>query len=1051
MKKHNILGFSIILSFLFLLPPSGTFASYQGGKNIKNKKPRLNKTMDNPAQSVMDINNITCWVGQEGFHDWVVGGGSWNGSFPAGSNLGVIFSEGLVWGGQVHDGSTPVVRVDGNTYLSGTKAITRLYRVRPDYKTGDLTKDAAAFFSKSMGAVTTSDIQALRDQYAKDWKEWPADKGAPYDDVNGDGTYEPDTDIPGIPGAAQTLFIKYDDSNSPTAYGSPPIGLEVRETYWAYSYSGALGNVIYKKVDFVYKGTANSAANSEIDSLYIVQWVDPDVGNYNDDFAGCDTTLNLGYAYSSGTVDADYSGLGFTPAVGYDFQQGVSVKTGVSTDSAMFDLKWRHGYKYVNVKPMSSFIYFAAGGTWGDPDFDYNGTLQFYNLMRGSLPRPPYPTYTKFPASVVDYTPYGAYLVDGDPVAGTGKLDGTVDGPGDRRIMVVNGPVTLSIGDTAQVVVALVGGLGTTNINAVAEVKKNDNTAQIVFDQLFKLPSIKPPVVKLTNLHNSVVLNWGVDPESINKIESFSSQGYNFEGYEVYQLPSASASLKDGKLIGIYDINDGVTAIYDTVADQNGILKPVLTVSGKDNGITRFQNITTDQFTKQELKDGQSYYFAVVSYAYNPAPLLPFHALMSSVNIIQAVPQEQTGIRTTAAVGDTVASKHKSGKSNGSVFALVVDPTATTGDTYKVTFDTLNGGYVWNLTDATKSKVLLPNQTNQSGDNNYPIVDGILTKVIGPPLAINHWSYSGTRWVSGTNWGGAQFFGGMDLGINFFGSTVTPSQYVPVELRWVGGSVADTSEANGWSRGAVYRRDLGYTFDGTGWLPFTAWDVSDPSNPRQLNICFVEDANNGSANHLWDMGWDGSNFAKYGGREYIFIMLSDYDAGAEYNNTNWGPVSDVLYAIWPHSRGSHPYLQAPFTMEIVPNYINLPSDVFEFTAPEVKSGPALVKDDLKKINVFPNPYYGYQYRETSREQHYVTFNHLPPEATIRIFDLSGVLVKTIHHIPASGQFDTWNLKNESNLPVASGIYIAYIDMPKYGMTKVLKIAIIQEQQILKVY
>ena len=65
--------------------------------------------------------------------------------------------------------------------------------------------------------------------------------------------------------------------------------------------------------------------------------------------------------------------------------------------------------------------------------------------------------------------------------------------------------------------------------------------------------------------------------------------------------------------------------------------------------------------------------------------------------------------------------------------------------------------------------------------------------------------------------------------------------------------------------------------------------------------------------------------------------------------------------------------------------------------------------------------------------------------------ISGVLVKTINHVSTSGQFDTWNLQNDNNYPVASGIYIVYVDMPELGTTKILKLAIVMEQQILKVY
>ncbi|MCK7526139.1 MAG: hypothetical protein MZV64_55295 [Ignavibacteriales bacterium] len=115
------------------------------------------------------------------------------------------------------------------------------------------------------------------------------------------------------------------------------------------------------------------------------------------------------------------------PAAGYDFLQGVSKFTGNPSDSAIFDLKWRKGYKYVNRKPMSSYVYFAAGGNWEDPDFNYNGTLEFYNLMRGVLPIPRYPSASPFPPGVVDYSPDGGvYLLAGDPVTRYNeKIDGS--------------------------------------------------------------------------------------------------------------------------------------------------------------------------------------------------------------------------------------------------------------------------------------------------------------------------------------------------------------------------------------------------------------------------------------------------------------------------------------------------------------------------------------------------------------------------------------------------------------------------------------------------
>ena len=136
---------------------------------------------------------------------------------------------------------------------------------------------------------------------------------------------------------------------------------------------------------------------------------------------------------------------------------------------------------------------------------------------------------------------------------------------------------------------------------------------------------------------------------------------------------------------------------------------------------------------------------------------------------------------------------------------------------------------------------------------------------------------------------------------------------------------------------------------------------------------------------------------------------------------------------------------------LFPNRVNTIEDSFTFSVPDVTTSQSLAQNDVKNINVFPNPYYGYQYRETSRDQHYVTFSHLPSNAVIRIFDLSGVLVRTITHLPSSGQFDRWDLQNDQNYPVASGVYVVYIDMPDLGATKILKLAVIQEKQILRVY
>lgn len=1088
-----------VITLIFLVYPHSLSAKYEVDPKDKGKKPILQKTWASPVMSIMNINNASMWVNDNGFHDWVIGGG-WNGAFPIGTTVGAIFAEGIVWGGLVNDGNAPVVRVNGNTYGSGTNAIDRLYRVRPDYARADLRNDAATFLQVPPSSVTDADIQTIREQYAKDWNEWPAAQGAPFDDKNGNGIYEPAVDIPGIPGASQTLFIRYDDSGSEGNYGSPAIGLEISETYWAYAVTGPLANVIFKKVNIIYTGTPTSSPTSTIDSMYIVQWADPDVGNSTDDFAGCDTVLNLGYAYSSKASDATYAGIGFPPpAVGYDFLSGVSKFTGNPDDSAIVDLKWKKGYKYVNRKPMSSFVYFAAGGSWSDPTFNYNGTLQFYNLMRGKLPEPRYPSGNDFPPEVVDYAPDGTFLLAGDPVFGLGKIDGKKEGPGDRRIMVTNGPISLNLGDTAQVVLALVYGMGKNNLSSISSMKFNDQFAQFAFDQLFDVPVMPTPDVSAAQVDNKVSISWSMDPEVKDAIENSPHGPYEFEGYAIYQLPAGSVDIKDPKAvrIAIFDVVNGVSVLSDKFLDEaTGLIfsKPVAFLDNT-KGIQRYLTIDKDFINNKGLINGQSYTFAVTAIAYNNDPGLPANILESAPAILNVVPQSTTpGVRYNSVVGDTIKAVHQSGSSDGSVFALVVDPSKLKGHDYEVTFEETINGTVWNLKDVTENRVVLSNQLNQEGNDDYAIVDGMLVKVVGPPFAgVKDWDIpNGTRrftWAGGADGLHFEGFNGalgyasprsvFDDGVMI----VTPPELKNVVLKLASVNFTgdydppfDLNDPN-VSYGYRYMRRAsqppakpefapfilnptgGYAFQEFAKnVPLSAWNVDDPNNPQRLAVGFLE---NNAVNGLVDGKYWPGNHNNYdnvdgdGPREWLFIFDAPYSETSDPTMAQEiiGSDARVMYfATWarrgaavfsPNTSGEDEFL-------ILANKVNSVADVFTFSTPKPSFSTELAKEDVEKINVFPNPYYGFHNRETAPNNKFVTFSHLPEKAVIRIFDLSGVLVRTISH-NSTNQFETWDLQNDNNLPVASGIYIVYIDLPDLGKTKILKLAIVNEQQMLKVY
>ncbi|MFA3783589.1 T9SS type A sorting domain-containing protein [Melioribacteraceae bacterium 4301-Me] len=227
--------------------------------------------------------------------------------------------------------------------------------------------------------------------------------------------------------------------------------------------------------------------------MYICQWVDTDLGYSADDFIGCDTSLNMGYSYNSNDYDKEYSKyLSAPPAIGYVILQGVSHKTNNLSDSAIINFKWRKGYKYFNSKPLTAALLHRTGGSWSDPTHSYNGTLEFYNMMRGFRPMPSYPNSLPFSSDGTDYTPDGVYMLDGDPVIGTGPIDGIYDGAGDRRMWLVTGPFSLKLNDTAEVVIAQVGGIGLNHLDSITKLRYNAEVAALFYnDFVYEMTSGK--------------------------------------------------------------------------------------------------------------------------------------------------------------------------------------------------------------------------------------------------------------------------------------------------------------------------------------------------------------------------------------------------------------------------------------------------------------------------------------------------------------------------------------------------------------------------------
>jgi hypothetical protein len=125
---------------------------------------------------------------------------------------------------------------------------------------------------------------------------------------------------------------------------------------------------------------------------------------------------------------------------------------------------------------------------------------------------------------------------------------------------------------------------------------------------------------------------------------------------------------------------------------------------------------------------------------------------------------------------------------------------------------------------------------------------------------------------------------------------------------------------------------------------------------------------------------------------------------------------------------------------------NLPGDVFTVTTEgfgaETENAEA-AEAALEMMAMVPNPYKGASDYELTNLTDVVRFTNMPQEATIRVFTLSGTLVKTINKSGPSTSID-WDLLTEEGLPVASGMYLVHVEVPGVG-EKVIKFGVVKKR------
>lgn len=268
----------------------------------------------------IDANGILTYVANTGsmdrnYNDFTAGF-----EWPKGTGNHAVYASGLWIAAKINDS----IRVGTSDYSSDFRPgyfdfatqtpvgendpLYRLYKVSPDLPNGNTEFD--------------------------NWSLWPVNQGAPWVDVNGNGTYDPPVDRPVMKGS-QNLFCSFTDGyrdTVPSLRDTRPLRAEVKMFAYARHDQPCADAINYEWTIInksVWQWTEFSSAI----------FSDIDIGYALDDRGGSDSALGIVFGYNGTNNDPVYGVA--PPALGH----AVRFAGGHNQNRADFAQRWRCGFE----------------------------------------------------------------------------------------------------------------------------------------------------------------------------------------------------------------------------------------------------------------------------------------------------------------------------------------------------------------------------------------------------------------------------------------------------------------------------------------------------------------------------------------------------------------------------------------------------------------------------------------------------------------------------------------------------------------------------------
>ena len=467
---------------------------------------------------------------------------------------------------------------------------------------------------------------------------------APFFDEDINGAYDPakgDYPLVEVRGCAVDRFgsqpipdkmmwwVYNDAGNIHSLSKGAPMNMEVQCTAFSYKTTDALNNMTFYRYKLI-----NQRA-SAVDSTFFANWADPDLGNPVDDYIACDTTSipilkvrpgkpdtlifrprDLGIIYNADADDqANASAPAYgtaIPALGIDYFRGPLDAQG-------------------NEMGLSYFMYYKSVD---DPSTPQN----FYNYMQAKwangspLQRGGNGLNSGGPTTRYAF-PLGKNGSLTEPGAWTMCNNQAENPPADFRFLHVSGPFKLNPGSTNELIIGIpwvanhITGNACSPLTALLEA---DDLAQSLFDNCFKLiQGPDAPNMDIVEQDKKLLFNFSFKPKGglsyreLNpKASGSADKFYNYQGFRVYQLANAAATIDNSsEAVVVYecDVKDTISRIVNYTL-KNGLFIPSVEYDGPNEGLKMDFVLNQDAFATgndKSLINHKKYYFKVVSFAYN--------------------------------------------------------------------------------------------------------------------------------------------------------------------------------------------------------------------------------------------------------------------------------------------------------------------------------------------------------------------------------------------------------------------------------------------------